>query len=142
MFVYLFHIIATEIGFSIYFCFVKTTVGLICTEGEFWRDQRSLVVSWLRELGMVKFGAKREVMQDRIIEEINACTDELFRLSSISINPMHILMNTVGNVVNDFLFGIKYEWSSETWNYIKHLQEEGVKLVGVNASANFLPILR
>lgn len=116
--------------------------GLICTEGKFWKDQRSLVHKWLRDMGMIKFGPKRELMQNRIMEGIDLCIQEIQTLQSHKINPINILMDTVGNIVNDFVFGMKYEWDSDTWKYLKHLQEEGVKLVGIHASANFLPILR
>ncbi|KAL7023311.1 hypothetical protein ACKWTF_012559 [Chironomus riparius] len=116
--------------------------GLICTEGEFWKDQRSLVHKWLRDMGMIKFGIKRELMQNRIMEGIDLYIQEIEKLQSHKINPLNILMDTVGNIVNDFVFGMKYEWNSDTWKYLKHLQEEGVKLVGIHASANFLPILR
>jgi ecdysteroid 25-hydroxylase len=100
------------------------------------------VQKWLRELGMVKFGAKREVMQNRIIEGINVCIAELAKTSAKEVDPLHIFMNTVGNIANDFVFGVTYEWSDETWQHLQYLQEEGVKLVGVSAGANFLPILR
>lgn len=91
---------------------------------------------------MVKYGAKREVMQNRILEGINLCIGELAKFSSQEINPLHILTNTVGNIVNDFVFGITFDWDDKTWKYLQYLQEEGVKLVGVGAGANFLPILR
>lgn len=91
---------------------------------------------------MIKYGAKREVMQNRILEGINLCINELGKFSSQEINPLQILTNVVGNIVNDFVFGITFDWDDKEWKYLQHLQEEGVKLVGVSAGANFLPILR
>lgn len=91
---------------------------------------------------MIKYGAKREVMQNRILNGISFCIDELKERLTQEINPTHILMNTVGNVVNDFVFGVTYDEDDETWKHLLYLQEEGVKLVGVSAGANFLPILR
>lgn len=117
-------------------------IGLVCIDGAFWKDQRGLVLKWLRDLGMIKYGAKREVMQNRILNGISSCIEELTKHSAKEINPTHILMNTVGNVVNDFVFGITYDKDDETWKHLLYLQEEGVKLVGVSAGANFLPILR
>lgn len=76
------------------------------------------------------------------MEGINQCMNEIEKLSSIEINPMHILTNTVGNIVNDFVFGITYDANDETWKHLQYLQEVGVKLVGVGAGANFLPLLR
>lgn len=124
------------------YIFLVCSKGIICTEGAFWKDQRGLVQKWLREMGMIKFGPKRELMQNRILEGIDLCIDELSKFSSQGINPTHILVNTVGNIVNDFIFGITYEWNDETWKHVQYLQEEGVKLVGVGAVANFLPLLR
>lgn len=116
--------------------------GLICTEGNFWKDQRGLAVKWLRDMGMMKYGPKRDEMQQRIMKGINQCMTEIAQLSSKEMNPMHILANTVGNIVNDFVFGKTYDANDETWKYLQYLQEVGVKLVGVGAEANFLPILR
>lgn len=100
------------------------------------------MVKWLRDIGMVKFGLKRETMQNRILEGIDQCVQELHKNSLKILNPVEILTDTVGNIIVDFVFGFKYEWNSEEWKYIKHLQEKGVQLIGVNAGANFLPILR
>lgn len=93
-------------------------------------------------MGMIKYGSKRDAMQQRIMEGINQCMTEIEKLSSKETNPMHMLAHTVGNIVNDFLFGKTYEANDETWKYLQYLQEVGVKLVGVGAGANFLPILR
>lgn len=92
-------------------------------------------------MGMIKYGPKRDAMQNRILEGIKLAVAEFGR-SSQEVNPFHVLENTVGNIVNDFLFGLTFDWDDERWKRIKYLQEEGVKLVGVSAGANFLPILR
>lgn len=91
---------------------------------------------------MMKFGVKRDAMQERIMNGINLCIGKLSTLTSQEINPAKILMNTIGNIVNDFVFGVTYEWEDEAWQRLLHLQEEGVKLIGVGAGANFLPFLR
>lgn len=122
--------------------FFLPSTGLIAAEGAFWKDQRNLVVKWLRELGMMKFGSKRETMQNRIMIGISLCLEKFAEFTSQEINPAHIIMDTVGNVVNDFVFGVTYDWDDATWKHLKHLQEEGVKYIGVGAGANFLPILR
>lgn len=96
----------------------------------------------MKDMGMIKYGPKRDAMQNRILEGIKLAVTEFGRLSPQEVNPFHVLENTVGNIVNDFLFGLTFDWEDERWKRIKYLQEEGVKLVGVSAGANFLPILR
>jgi hypothetical protein len=40
--------------------------GLICAEGELWRHQRRFVITWLKNFGMLKYGARRDKMENRI----------------------------------------------------------------------------
>lgn len=120
------------------------SLGIICAEGSQWRDQRKLSIEWLRKLGMIKFGSARDSMEDRIVQGINEYVRDIKEEinQSFSTNPYHILHNALGNVMNDFVFGQKYDKTDETWKYLQHLQEEGVKHIGVSGVVNFLPFLR
>lgn len=126
------------------FCFVTQFLGIICAEGDQWRDQRKLSIEWLRKMGMTKFGSARDSMEQRILhgvtEYVADLKDEITK--TFSINPFHILHNALGNVMNDFVFGQTYDKKDETWKYLQHLQEEGVKHIGVSGVVNFLPFLR
>lgn len=119
-------------------------LGLICAEGPLWKDQRKLSIEWLKKMGMVKFGQSRATMEQRILNGVQEFVKDLSTAnengSAVDILP--ILFHTFGNVVNDFVFGLKYDKEDSTWTYLQHLQEEGVKYIGVTGAVNFLPILR
>ncbi|XP_053995479.1 cytochrome P450 306a1 [Hylaeus anthracinus] len=118
--------------------------GLICAEGDRWRDQRKFVSVCLRNFGMVKHdGPKRDRLEKRILDAANECVSKLQQRSRNGpIDPMDTLHHCIGNLVNDLVFGIKYEEDQQVWKWLRHLQEEGVKHIGVAGPLNFLPILR
>ncbi|KAK7083309.1 hypothetical protein SK128_013694, partial [Halocaridina rubra] len=52
------------------------------------------------------------------------------------------LLHHVGNTMNQLIFGLTYDENDPTWVWLRHLLEEGTKLVGVAGPMNFLPWLR
>jgi ecdysteroid 25-hydroxylase CYP306A1 len=54
-------------------CFSLT--GLICAEGELWRDQRKFVTKCLKDFGMIKYGVKRDKMENRISVGVQECIE-------------------------------------------------------------------
>ncbi|EFN88283.1 Cytochrome P450 306a1 [Harpegnathos saltator] len=116
---------------------------LICAEGDLWKDQRRFAAGCLRNLGMVKFGFRRDKMEERILAVVNECLSKLSsRMADGGIDPLETLHHCMGNLMNDLVFGKIYEEDDETWRWLRHLQEEGVKHIGVAGPLNFLPFLR
>ena len=52
------------------------------------------------------------------------------------------LSHTVGNMMNEILFGIHYDESDVHWQRIQSLRENGIKELHVATPVNFLPWLR
>ncbi|XP_055843541.1 cytochrome P450 306a1 [Episyrphus balteatus] len=118
--------------------------GIICAEGPLWKDQRRQIIDWLKRMGMVKFGPSRTELERRIRIGVDDFIKTLHEESSnsLEINPMHALLHSMGNIVNDLVFGITYERHDVIWLYLQELAEEGVKHIGVSGVVNFLPFLR
>ncbi|XP_076766176.1 cytochrome P450 enzyme phantom [Xylocopa sonorina] len=118
--------------------------GLVCAEGERWKDQRKFVSNCLRNFGMVKHeGPRREKMEKRILDAVDECVSMLrMRAANEPINPLDTLHHCMGNLINSIVFGKMYNEDEQVWQWLRHLQEEGVKYVGVAGTINFLPFLR
>lgn len=58
------------------------------------------------------------------------------------IDPCETLHHYVGNMINDLVFGKVYKEDDEVWKWLRHLQEEGVKHIGIAGPLNFLPFFR
>ncbi|KAF7992669.1 hypothetical protein HCN44_005013 [Aphidius gifuensis] len=117
--------------------------GIICAEGELWKEQRKFVTTTLKNLGMVKFGSKRDQMEERIVRSVNELIENFKEnLNIFEIDPLEILHHCIGNLMNDIVFGKVYNENDETWKWLRFLQEDGIKHIGIAGPLNFLPFLR
>ncbi|XP_026674418.1 cytochrome P450 306a1 [Ceratina calcarata] len=118
--------------------------GIVCAEGDRWKDQRKFVSNCLRNFGMVKYdGIRREGLEKKLSNAAEECVSMLNKYAANgSIDPLNTLHHCMGNFINAIVFGKTYEEDDEVWKWLRHLQEEGVKEIGVAGPLNFLPFLR
>lgn len=59
-----------------------------------------------------------------------------------ALDLTHMLTNSLGNVVNEIMFGFKFPPDDKTWQWLRQIQEEGCHEMGVAGIVNFLPFMR
>ncbi|XP_031781543.1 cytochrome P450 306a1 isoform X2 [Nasonia vitripennis] len=119
--------------------------SLIASEGELWRDQRKFVSACLKNFGMVKFPSpKRDQLEKKILVTVDEAVEKLEARSrgAEGLDSHSILHHCIGNLMNGIVFGKVYDEDDELWKWFQHIQEEGVKHIGVSGPLNFLPFLR
>ncbi|XP_014368135.2 cytochrome P450 306a1 [Papilio machaon] len=116
--------------------------GIICAEGGLWKDQRKLVMMWLKSFGMSKYSVSREKLERRIAVGVNELLQNVKQASGAPIDLPSMLKNSLGNVVNEIIFGYKYPSDDKTWKWFRQIQEEGSHEMGVAGVVNFLPFIR
>ncbi|KAH8300581.1 hypothetical protein KR044_009590 [Drosophila immigrans] len=124
------------------FCFA----GIVGAAGAIWKYQRRQLIEWLKALGMTRKQCEtRAQLEQRIARGVNECVQsyetEALEAGGL-LDPLPALQHSLGNVINDLVFGETYRRNDPNWLYLQQLQEEGVKLIGVSAVVNFLPWLR
>merc|ERR1712012_772996 len=73
--------------------------------------------------------------QAEILAELKKMDGEPIRLGPI-------LGHVVGNMMNQLIFGKRYNRSDPLWQRLQLLRDEGIKMIGVCGIVNFLPIVR
>nr|ASO98030.1 cytochrome p450 CYP306A1 [Spodoptera exigua] len=116
--------------------------GIICAEGNLWKDQRKLITMWLKSFGMSKHSVSREKLEKRIASGVYELLENVEKSSGNPMDLSHMLTNSLGNVVNEIIFGSKFPPDDKTWNWFRQIQEEGCHEMGVAGVVNFLPFIR
>uniref|UniRef100_A0A0K0FGA3 Cytochrome P450 18a1 (inferred by orthology to a D. melanogaster protein) n=1 Tax=Strongyloides venezuelensis TaxID=75913 RepID=A0A0K0FGA3_STRVS len=124
----------------------KPNVGVIFSEGEEWRDQRRLSLHILRDFGM-----SRTIIQDKIhlvVQDIYDHIDSIENKKNVNIDK--ILQLSVGNIINQILFGIMYssaedneffEFAEALEGFVKGTQSWEFRLLLFFPSIDKIPIL-
>ncbi|KAI9561435.1 phm [Daphnia sinensis] len=120
--------------------------GLICAEGDSWREHRRFVMNVMKQLGMAgRQGASlmESRVMDRVLEFVHGLQrHQVSSTSSGGVDLVPGLRHCIGNIINGVVFGRTYAADDPTWIWLQHLLDEGVKQVAVAGPINFLPVLR
>ncbi|XP_050345059.1 cytochrome P450 306a1 isoform X1 [Nymphalis io] len=116
--------------------------GIICAEGALWKDQRKLITSWLKSFGMSKHSMARDKLETRIASGVHELIQNIKQTSGSTVDLSNMITHSLGNVINDIIFGFKFPLEDKTWYWFRKIQEEGCHEMGVAGVVNFLPFVR
>lgn len=95
---------------------------------------------------MMKNSPRRKNIENLIMGQVddfeNVIKQQMGTSNELTLDPMEILRHHIGSILNLLIFGKAWARDDATWIWLQHLQEEGVKHIGVSGPLNFLPFLR
>ena len=84
---------------------IDYVLGVLFTEGSYWKEHRRFTISSLRDFGMGKHS-----LENKIHEEIEAFTSELKKQNGCAMD-LHLLMNmTISNIICSIMFGDRFSY--------------------------------
>lgn len=114
--------------------------GLIAAEGEHWAIQRQFTAKFMKEVGMRGGNTHdRKLMEDRLLNTVLSFVEDLSEGEHVSLDTP--LQQTIGNMLNDIIFGQQYPPDDPKWQRVQFLRENGVKQLKMAQASNLIPIL-
>ncbi|EGT30776.1 CBN-CYP-33A1 protein [Caenorhabditis brenneri] len=98
--------------------------GVIDTNGNTWKEHRKFALHTLKDFGMGK-----EAMEASIQLEVDQIEEELRRLEGKEVNIQEQFDMAIGNIINQFLFGIRFK-DPATFNALKVLLDQFFEVQG------------
>ncbi|XP_060754048.1 cytochrome P450 2F2-like [Neoarius graeffei] len=99
--------------------------GVVLTDyGLEWKEHRRFALMTLRNFGMGKYS-----MEDRILGEIEHLVSELESCAGGSMNPQTFFHYAASNIIYLVLFGIRYNYGSETLQNFVTLFKDSTKII-------------
>ncbi|XP_067651885.1 cytochrome P450 2U1-like [Haliotis asinina] len=111
--------------------------GLSGTSGALWHEQRRFSLNTLRE-----FGAGRNIMQDKIHEEVTNFVKALEAEQGQAFDIKCLVHNAVCNVICSTMFSKRFEYTDPLFMKALNAMDEYFANLGSSGLLNVLPIVR
>ncbi|KAH9489494.1 Cytochrome P450 2C3 [Bulinus truncatus] len=112
-------------------------LGVVCSSGHVWKEQRSVSLHILRD-----FGLGRNILAERIQEEVS---HYLRLLASYNGKPTDIKIMTstsTANIMSSILFGHRFEYTDVSFQKLITYMNELLVEFSTSGVVNFIPMLR
>ncbi|XP_055683640.1 cytochrome P450 18a1 [Lutzomyia longipalpis] len=113
--------------------------GIINSEGKLWRDQRRFLHDKLRQLGVTYMGKGKDVMEKRIMTEVNDYLTTLSSSNEKSIDMSPVLAVAVSNVICNIMMSVRFSLDDPKFQRFTWLIEEGMRLFGEITTVDYIP---
>lgn len=122
--------------------------GLICAEGPMWKIHRQLLAEFMRSGGLKKANSSgKSHLEDKFMACVRRFLSSKFfvvstnclRMRSQTLERVGLdswtvddnLSDTIGNMMNEIIFGVSYDENDPTWVKLKTLRAEGSCTFGI-----------
>ncbi|KAI8747689.1 cytochrome P450 2B1 [Biomphalaria glabrata] len=111
--------------------------GIVMNSGHVWKEQRSVALSILR-----KFGFGKNVLAERVQEEVSHYLDYLSSYDSKPVDIRKITTESTANIICSILTGKRYEYNDPTFQKLIMEIENFFSSNKQEAVVTFFPLLK
>ncbi|RUS76396.1 hypothetical protein EGW08_015847, partial [Elysia chlorotica] len=114
-----------------------TSPGIVEASGPLWKENRTAVLSILRAFGM-----GRNVMAEKVEEEIHAYLEEVDKLDGKPADMKEITSRAVSNIICSFLLGQRFEYGDPYFSKFLTMFDQTVEAASAGTVHAWFPIVR
>ncbi|XP_055350214.1 cytochrome P450 2C3-like isoform X2 [Paramacrobiotus metropolitanus] len=111
--------------------------GLAFSDGDLWKEHRRFALSALRDLGMGK-----SWLQEQILDETDQLIKALAATNEKPINPHHLVITTISNLICATAFGKRYNYDDEDFRALLRNEHQCEEQLSEMSALDVFPILR
>uniref|UniRef100_A0A672ZBL0 Cytochrome P450 2J1-like n=1 Tax=Sphaeramia orbicularis TaxID=375764 RepID=A0A672ZBL0_9TELE len=98
---------------------VFSTLGILFSSGDLWKQQRRFALFTLRN-----FGLGKKSLEPVILDEFAHCAQEITGYKGKPFNPHLIINNAVSNIICSMVFGHRFEYDDENFKKLLKMFEK------------------
>ncbi|XP_055350164.1 cytochrome P450 2C3-like [Paramacrobiotus metropolitanus] len=111
--------------------------GLAFSDGDLWKEHRRFALTALRDLGMGK-----SWLQEQILDETNRLIEALAATNEQPIDPHHLVITTISNLICATSFGKRYNYDDADFRALLRNEHQYEQQLSQMSILDLFPILR
>ncbi|KAM9445919.1 cytochrome P450 2B4-like [Clarias gariepinus] len=109
------------------------------TYNHMWKQQRRFALHTLRN-----FGLGKKTVEERVVEEAHCLISEMLKHEGNLLNPTHLIMNAVSNIICSIVFGDRFDYDDKRFTRLLEILNENIRLFASaeGLTVNLLPFIK